>query len=130
LGQSPFEVLYGYPLRHIGPDVSVADPVLELSQWLEERELMHRLIQHHLLRAQDRMKKQADKFHPKRQFAVGDFVYLKLQPYIQSSVSRRAYQNLAFKFFGPYRVLERVGKVAYRLELPTSASVHPVFHVS
>jgi hypothetical protein len=130
LGRSPFEVLYGYPPRHIGLDVSAAAPVPELSQWLEERDLMHRLIQQHLLRAQDRMKRQADKFRSERKFAVGDFVYLKLQPYIQSSVSRRAYQKLAFKFFGPYRVLERIGNVAYRLELPPSASVHPVFHVS
>ena len=76
------------------------------------------------------MKKEADKFRSERQFAVGDFVYLKLQPYIQSSVSRRAYQKLAFKFFGPYRVLERVRKVAYRLVLQTSASVHSMFHVS
>ena len=44
LGRSPFEVLYGYPLRHIGQDVSVAALVPEVSQWLEEHELMHQLI--------------------------------------------------------------------------------------
>ena len=105
LGRSPFEVLYGYPPRHIGLDVSSAAPVPELSQWLEERELMHRLVQQHLLHAQDRRKKQADKFRSEHQFAVGDLVYLKLQPYIQSSVSKRAHQKLVFKFFGPYHVL-------------------------
>jgi hypothetical protein len=57
-------------------------------------------------------------------------VYMKLQPYIQTSVEPRANQKLSFKFFGPFRVLERIGKVAYRLHLPTSSSVHPVVHVS
>ena len=57
-------------------------------------------------------------------------MFLKLQPYVQSSVADRSNQKLAFKFFGPYKVLERVGIVTYWLELPPSSSVHPVFHVS
>jgi hypothetical protein len=57
-------------------------------------------------------------------------VYMKLQPYIQSSVVSRANQKLSFKFFGPFRVLQRIGKVAYRLQLSESSSVHPMVHVS
>jgi hypothetical protein len=64
-----------------------------------------------------------------RYFQVGDAVY-KLQPYVQSSLSARSNQKLAFKFFGPFRVLERVGAVAYKLDLPPSTTIHRVFHVS
>ena len=88
------------------------------------------VIRQHLHRAKQRMKKNADEHRSECQFQVNDLVYVKIQPYIQSSLAQRANQKLSFKFFGPYRVLARVGSVAYRLELPASSSVHPVFHVS
>jgi hypothetical protein len=91
---------------------------------------MHGLLRQHLSRAQDRMKRQADKGRSEREFQVGDRVFLKLQPYVQSSLAPWAHQKLAFKFFGPYSILQRIGKVAYRLDLPASATIHPVFHVS
>lgn len=92
--------------------------------------MMNALIQQHLVRAQKRMKTQADKSRSERQFSVGDWVYLKLQPYVQTSLAPRSNQKLAFKFFGPFQVVERIGSVAYKLQLPESTSVHPVFHVS
>jgi hypothetical protein len=76
------------------------------------------------------MKHYADKKRTFREFAVDDLVFLKLQPYIQNSVALRSNQKLAYKFYGPYRVLARVGKVAYRLDLPETSRIHPVIHVS
>jgi hypothetical protein len=76
------------------------------------------------------MKHQADKNRTERTFAVGDSVFLKLQPYVQSSVAPRAHHKLLFKYYGPYQILERVGEVAYRLALPESSRIRPVIHVS
>jgi hypothetical protein len=76
------------------------------------------------------MKFQADKKRTDREFQVGDMVYLKLQPYVQSSVATRANHKLSFKYFRPFAIIQRIGKVAYKLQLPSSSTVHPVFHVS
>jgi hypothetical protein len=46
------------------------------------------------------------------------------------SLAPRANQKLSFKFFGPFKILRKIGPVAYKLELPPSSLVHPVFHVS
>jgi hypothetical protein len=64
------------------------------------------------------MKHQADKNRSERQFAEEDMVFLKLQPYIQSSLAPQGNNKLLFKYFGPYKILQRVGAVAYKLDLP------------
>ena len=60
---------------------------------------------------------------------MGDQVFLKLHPYVQTSVATRANHKLAFKFFGPFRVLERVNELAYKIQLLAGALGHHVFHV-
>ena len=57
-------------------------------------------------------------------------VFLKLQPYRQTSVANRLVQKLAPKFYGSFNVLDRVGKIAYKLDLPPKAQIHNIFHVS
>jgi hypothetical protein len=97
---------------------------------MQQKSAMQALIQQHLTRAKTCMKAQADKNHTERSFTVGDWVYAKLQPYVQTSVAPRANQKLAYRFFRPFQIVEKVGPVAYKLLLPAASTVHPVFHVS
>ncbi|KAA0041350.1 retrotransposon protein, putative, unclassified [Cucumis melo var. makuwa] len=70
-------------------------------------------------------------FHPqtdRQTEQIGDEVYLKLRPYRQRSLARKCCEKLAPKFYGLYRIIEEIGEVAYRLDLPPEPIIH-VFHV-
>lgn len=57
---------------------------------------------------------------------------VKLCPHHQSTIFKtlEAYSKLAKRYYGPYQILERIGKAPYRLQLPEGTRVHPVFHCS
>jgi hypothetical protein len=65
------------------------------------------------------MKQQADQGHSERQFAEGDQVFLRLQPYKKNYLKDEHCQKIAPKFYGPYQ-----------LPFPSHSKLHPVFHVS
>ena len=127
---TPFEALYGYPPPIHLPYLPESSNVQQVEVQLQDRESMLQLLKHHLQRAQSRMKMQADKRRVDRQFEMGAWVYLKLQPYRQNTLADRQFQKLAPKYFGPYQVEDRIGSVAYKLRLPSGSQLHPVFHVS
>ena len=76
------------------------------------------------------MKNQADKKRTDVSFAMGDLVLVKLQPYRQHSVTLRRNQKLGMRYFGPFPVVAKIGSVAYMLQLPNVAKIHPVFHIT
>ncbi|GJW15986.1 hypothetical protein Tco_0020119, partial [Tanacetum coccineum] len=52
------------------------------------------------------------------------------QPHRKVSIRQGQQHKLSPKYYGPFKVAERIGEVAYRLELPSSSQIHPVFHIS
>ncbi|GKC95235.1 retrotransposon-related protein [Tanacetum coccineum] len=127
---TPFEIVYGQtPPQHVTYEAGECR-VETVDRTLVVRDQAIKLLQFYLKRAQNRMKSMADKKRSDREFVEGDWVYLKLQPYRQITIRQSVQHKLSPKFYGPFKVLKKIGKVAYQLELPSSAQVHSVFHVS
>jgi hypothetical protein len=87
-------------------------------------------VRENLKVAQSRQKSYADAKRKDVSFEVGDHVYLKVSP-LRGTKKFHIRGKLSPRYVGPYPIMSRVRKVAYRLELPPELTgVHPVFHVS
>ena len=97
---------------------------------IEDAEEQVRKVRENLKIAQSRQKSYVDHRRRELTFKVDDYVYLKVSP--MRGIKRFNMKGkLAPRYVGPFKVLERKGEVAYRLELPPNLSgVHDVFHVS
>ena len=129
-GMTPFQALYGRPPPSVPMDSIGSSPVHEVDHALQTRDELLRQLKSNLAAAANRMKQTADKKRRDVEFKEGDMVYLRLHPYRQSSVFKRAHQKLCSRYFGPYQIIQKVGPVAYKLQLPEGAKVHSTFHVS
>lgn len=65
-----------------------------------------------------------------RQFHIGGLVYLKLHPFGQSSIAHRPYAKLLFRYFGPFRIIERYVSTAYIPLLLETIAIHLVYLMS
>ncbi|WVZ52063.1 hypothetical protein U9M48_003156 [Paspalum notatum var. saurae] len=98
-------------------------------KWLLLRPYMVDSVEHHSTGQNQENKSYSDKRRPLA-FEEGNHVYLRVSP--MKGVHRFGVKGkLAPRYVGPFKITERCGAVAYRLELPPHlAAVHDVFHVS
>ena len=129
-GTTPFKLVYGRkppPVIHFEWG-STANQ--EMASLLLQRDAILEEPKPNLHPAQQKMKAHVDSKRKDVQWKVGEFVCLKLHPYRQATLARRVNEKLAPRFYGPFRILEQIGPVAYKLELPYTTHIHLVFHVS
>ncbi|GJT90838.1 putative reverse transcriptase domain-containing protein [Tanacetum coccineum] len=87
-------------------------------------------IKDRLKAARDRHKSYVEKRRKPLEFSIGDYVLLKVSPW-KGVVRFGKKGKLAPRFVGPFEIIEKVGPVAYRLDLPEELNgVHDTFHVS
>lgn len=130
LKMTPFQALYGFKPPMVAEVVLPDCHDISTLEQLRNRQMAQQVIKDNLCKAQSRMKHQADKNRTNREFSVGDMVYLKIQPYGHTTLSTHQSIKLHSRFYGPFRVLERIGHAAYKLLLPEGSALHNVFHVS
>ncbi|XP_075086342.1 uncharacterized protein LOC142169045 [Nicotiana tabacum] len=127
---TPYEVVYGQKPPPLLPYQPFDSHIDVIDRSLQEREAILRSLKAHLEKAQHIMKVQADKSRIDRSYQVSDWVFIKLQPYRKLSLKNHSYHKLSAKFFGPFKIIAKVGHVAYTLALPPHSKIHPTFHVS
>ncbi|WVZ98121.1 hypothetical protein U9M48_043599 [Paspalum notatum var. saurae] len=140
LGMSPFRVIYGRDpptlqqydghLRQRSTYYDGASARLPaVAQQLRDRDEFLAEIRDRLEQAQQYQKNQHDRRHREVVFSPGQWVWLRLLHRPAASLDVRGRGKLGPRFYGPFKVLERIGEVAYRLLLPKGARLHNVFHV-
>nr|GFC40220.1 putative reverse transcriptase domain-containing protein [Tanacetum cinerariifolium] len=127
---APFEALYGPKCRSPVYWTEVRDAQLTSLELIHETTEKIKQIKQRIQAARDRQKSYADLRRKPLEFQVGDLVMLKVSPWKEVVCSGKR-GKLNPKYIGPFKVLAKVGTVAYRLELPEQVSrVHSTFHVS
>ncbi|GJR02866.1 putative reverse transcriptase domain-containing protein [Tanacetum coccineum] len=127
---APFEALYGRKCRSPVCWAEVGDAQLTGPAIIHETTEKIVQIKSRIQAARDRQKSYANIRRKPMVFQVGDKVMLKVSPW-KGVVRFGKRGKLNPRYVGPFKVIERVGTVAYKLELPQQLSrVHNTFHVS
>jgi len=104
--------------------VAESTTIPNLTEILQQRQEIINTLKHNLQRTKKQMEVQANKKRRDHTFNPGDLVLLLLQPYRQQTVNCRSSKKLSKRVFGLFKVLDRIGSVAYRLDRPSGSKIH------
>lgn len=130
IDMTPYEFLYGRRCRTPLCWDEVGERKLSKPELIQDTSDKLEVVRKRLKAAQDRQKSYADKRRRDLEFAVGDWVFLRVSPW-KGVLRFKKKGKLSPRYIGPYEITERIGPTAYRLALPPELSrIHNVFHVS
>ena len=126
---APYELLYGRKCRTPTCWLEAGEKQFTGPEMVQQTADMVAIARDRLRIARERQKKYSDRKHRPKTFEVGERVMLKVSPW-KGVIRFGKRGKLGPRFIGPFKVLERVGTQAYKLELPPELDgIHNVFHI-
>ena len=127
---TPFYLNYG---RHPNTPISLMQAQTSVPAVEEFTIRMGELIktaQDNMRHAQTLQATYANQHRREESFETGDQVLLSSAHIVQDNQKNRPSRKFQPRFYGPFEVLQEISPVAYKLKLPDTMKIHPVFHVS
>jgi len=129
-GKAPFQVVYGKklptPTCRIGSQV----PAAAADHFAEQHTQILTEVTQSIQKAQERYTKQVNKKRKSMQFKENDIVWLRIEKRRLKSIEKHPKVKLAPRFYGPFKITEKINDNAFRLDIPSHWRIHNSFHIS
>ena len=128
-GYTPFELDCG---QHPRTPITLTSEsnVAASNDFINHWNNMIKIAKDLLMEAQDRQTKYANQHRRHEEFNIGNKVLLSTRNINNPFDKQRPTKKLASKYIGPYTIIAKISPVVYKLNLPSSLKIHPVFHIS
>jgi hypothetical protein len=127
LKTTPFNVVYGRDPPPLLKYQAGMPSVAAVDAQLKDRDEFLGEIRQRLLLFQDLMKDHHNKKRRAKSFDINEWVWLRLQHRPAAGIAPLKFSKLSPRYFEPYKIIEKIGELAYRLQLPEKARIHKCF---
>ena len=128
-GKAPFEVIYGKPL--LLPIMVTKEKIFAADEFISDFESTYTQVRRAIERSQEKQKREADKHRRNFDLKVGQYVLLRFEKArLKKRQEKGKVVKLSTRYYGPFKITDKVNDLTFRLELPSTWRIHNAFHVS